>query len=98
LAVNGQAPEWLGSVIATIEKDPCSRITDEGLRQIGVDPHRARRYFTRNFDMTFQAYQRTRRMGLALESLRREHGPLRVGRDHGFESSSGFRDAFERKF
>ena len=98
LAVNGQAPEWLGSVIATIEKDPCSRITDEGLRQIGVDPHRARRYFTRNFDMTFQAYQRTRRMGLALESLRRGHDPLRVGLDHGFESSSGFRDAFERTF
>ena len=46
--------------------------------------------------MTFQAYQRTRRMGLALESLRRGQDPLRVGLDHGFESSSGFRDAFER--
>lgn len=98
LAVNGEAPEWLAAVLTTIEKDPCSRITDEGLRRIGVDPHRARRYFTRNFDMTFQAYQRTRRMGLALERLRHGGDSLRVGLDHGFESTSGFRDAFERTF
>ena len=91
LAVGGDAPEWLGGLLTTIEKDPCSRITDTDLRRIGVDPHRARRYFTRNFDMTFQAYQRTRRMGLALEHLRRGGDPLRVGLDHGFESSSGFR-------
>lgn len=98
LAVGGDAPEWLGGLLTAIEKDPCSRITDTDLRRIGVDPHRARRYFTRNFDMTFQAYQRTRRMGLALERLRRGGDPLRVGLDHGFESSSGFRDAFERTF
>lgn len=95
---SGESPDWLGKLLATIEKDPCSRITDQELRRIGVDPHRARRYFTRNFDMTFQAYQRTRRMGLALERLRSGDDPLRVGLDHGFESTSGFRDAFERTF
>jgi len=48
--------------------------------------------------MTFQAYHRARRMGLALEQLRRGDDPLAVGFDHGFESASGFRDAFERTF
>lgn len=48
--------------------------------------------------MTFQAYHRARRMGLALEQLRRGGDPLTVGLDHGFESASGFRDAFERTF
>ena len=48
--------------------------------------------------MTFQAYHRSRRMGLALEQLRRGCDPLTVGLDHGYESASGFRDAFERTF
>src|SRR4026208_750538 len=49
LAVNGEAPEWLGGLLTRVEKDPWCRITDTDLRRIGVDPHRARRYFTRNF-------------------------------------------------
>ncbi len=48
--------------------------------------------------MTFQAFHRMRRMGSALEELRTGSRELAVGLAHGFESSSGFRDAFERLF
>jgi AraC family transcriptional regulator of adaptative response/methylated-DNA-[protein]-cysteine methyltransferase len=98
LATNGETPDWLGDVLARIEQAPSDRVTDADLRQLGVDPHRARRYFQKHFDMTFQGYHRTRRMGLALEQLRRGADPLMVALDCGYDSSSGFRDAFERTF
>lgn len=48
--------------------------------------------------MTFQAYHRARRMGMAMEQLRTGGDSLAVGLEHGFESSSGFRDAFAKVF
>ncbi|UCG33608.1 MAG: methylated-DNA--[protein]-cysteine S-methyltransferase, partial [Phycisphaerales bacterium] len=57
-----------------------------------------RRYFQRRFGLTFQGYHRARRMGLALEQLRGGANPLRVAIDTGYDSASGFRDAFEKVF
>ncbi len=98
LAVGGKSPDWLDAVLDHVEQHPAERLADDSLRPLGADPHRVRRYFVRNFGMTFQAFHRARRMGLALEQLRRGGDPLAVGFDHGFESASGFRDAFARTF
>lgn len=98
LAVGGGAPDWLDALLARIEVAPAARLTDQDLRDAGVSPHRVRRYFTENFGMTFQAYHRMRRMGLALEQLRGGSDALAVGLDCGYESQSGFRDAFARAF
>src|SRR3990172_7867099 len=88
----GKGPEWLPGVLDRVEEAPADRLpTDGALRESGVTPHRVRRYFTENFGMTFQAFHRARRMGLALEQLRRGEDPLMVGYDHGYESASGFR-------
>jgi AraC family transcriptional regulator of adaptative response/methylated-DNA-[protein]-cysteine methyltransferase len=65
---------------------------------MSIDPARARRYFRTHYDMTFQGYHRARRMGLALSELRRGADMLDVGLRYGFESSSGFRDAFKQVF
>jgi AraC family transcriptional regulator of adaptative response/methylated-DNA-[protein]-cysteine methyltransferase len=48
--------------------------------------------------MTFQAYCRARRMGAALEQLRRGAALDDVTLGNGYESYSGFRDAFSRTF
>ena len=48
--------------------------------------------------MTFQAYNRTRRLGAALDRMRGGADLTRVGLEHGFDSASGFRDAFARTF
>lgn len=98
LNANGGAPDWLDPLIARVEQAPSERITDDDLRSCGVSPYRARRYFQSHFGMTFQGYHRARRMGLALDLLRAGEDPLHVGYDTGFESSSGFRDAFARVF
>ena len=48
--------------------------------------------------MTFQAYQRARRLGLALGRIRQGEDLTRTAYEHGYESPSGFRDAFAQLF
>ena len=48
--------------------------------------------------MTFQAYQRACRLGTAMRALHDGVPTLEAGLDAGFESDSGFRDAFARVF
>ncbi len=52
LSTNGQSPAWLDELVARVEARPTERLTDVDLRVMGVNPHRARRYFARHFDMT----------------------------------------------
>ena len=48
--------------------------------------------------MTLQGYARARRLGIALDALQRGTPVLPAGFESGFESDSGFRDAFKRLF
>ncbi len=98
LDVTGDAPNWLDQLIAKVEDSPSSRMTDQDLQQMGVSSYAVRRYFQRNFGFTFQAYHRARRMGLALKFIQAGGSDLRAAMDHGFESLSGFRDAFQKTF
>jgi AraC family transcriptional regulator of adaptative response/methylated-DNA-[protein]-cysteine methyltransferase len=90
----GKAPDWAAPLLARLERDPQRRITDWQIRQSGVDPARVRRYFLREYGMTFQAYCRARRLGKALEKIRQGSDLLDVAMDHGYESYSAFHDAF----
>jgi AraC family transcriptional regulator of adaptative response/methylated-DNA-[protein]-cysteine methyltransferase len=94
----GEAPEWLQPVLAKVDGAPLRRWTDADLRGSGVDPTRVRRWFQAHHGMTFHAYQRARRVGQALGQIRHGESPGRAAYDHGFESESGFRDAFKRLF
>lgn len=91
-------PEWVQELLDTVQAAPDRRLTDTDLRAMSLDPVRVRRYFKRNYGMTFQAYHRSLRLGSALAHLRDGSDLTSVGYRHGFESSSGFRDAFERLF
>ena len=57
-----------------------------------------RRTFKRSFGMTFQAYQRACRLGTAMRALHEGASTLDAGLGAGFESDSGFREAFARVF
>jgi len=81
-----------------VEADPGTRLRDRDLRALGVDPARVRRYFLARHGMTFHAYCRGRRMAGALASIRRGAEIDDVVFEHGYESHSGFRDAFARTF
>lgn len=94
----GTSPEWIEELLHELQEDPTRPWSDEDLRAEGLDPVRVRRWFKRNHGMTFHAYQRSRRLGLALERINRGDGIMDAAFDHGYESLSGFRDAFAKLF
>ncbi len=98
LLAPGQPPEWVETLLATIERSPDRRFSDALLRKLKIDPARARRFFKAHYGMTFQAYCRGRRLGKAFEQIRRGARLDNVTLDHGYESHSGFREAFTRTF
>ncbi|HEY2159140.1 MAG TPA: trifunctional transcriptional activator/DNA repair protein Ada/methylated-DNA--[protein]-cysteine S-methyltransferase [Isosphaeraceae bacterium] len=91
-------PELVERLRMMIEDDPAHRVGDKDLTARGIDPSTARRQFRRYFGMTFQAYQRSRRMGAALRDVRGGNNLLEVGLDAGYASPSAFREAFARLF
>ncbi|MFN2509436.1 MAG: bifunctional transcriptional activator/DNA repair enzyme AdaA [Chthoniobacterales bacterium] len=91
-------PELIERLRAEVEKAPGGRITDKELRALAIDPSTARRQFKRHYGMTFQAYHRARRMGLALREVRRGARVDSAQLESGFDSASGFREAFTRMF
>ncbi len=91
-------PEWITSLLRRVDRAPTARVRDTDLRAMSIDPSRVRRYFRKHYGMTFHAYHRARRMGLALSDVRRGRNLGRVALRHGYDSPSGFRYAFRRVF
>jgi len=96
LDVSGIQPPWVNELLARLEAHPDQRIRNHDLKALGISPDRARRHFLRHYGMTFHAFARARRLRGALEDIRRGTALDRVALTHGFESHSGFRDAFVR--
>jgi len=92
------APNWLAPLLDEIKRDPDLKLRDQDLRARGLDPVQVRRAFKRGFGMTFQAYQRACRLGTAMKALHGGARTLDAGLDAGFDSDSGFREAFAKVF
>ena len=92
----GSPPEWLREVLAEIDADPARRWHDQDLRDLGLEPDRVRRWFQKHHGMTFHAYTRARRLGEALGTIQSGAKVIDAAFDHGFDSLSGFNEAFRR--
>jgi AraC family transcriptional regulator, regulatory protein of adaptative response / methylated-DNA-[protein]-cysteine methyltransferase len=93
-----EQPEWARRLMDDVDREPSARITDSDLAARGVDPATVRRYFRRHYGMTFQAYVRSRRLGGALHRIGEGQSIDVAVFESGYDSHSGFRDAFVRTF
>jgi AraC family transcriptional regulator of adaptative response/methylated-DNA-[protein]-cysteine methyltransferase len=91
-------PKLIERLRAEVERAPGGRLTDKELTALAIDPSTARRQFKRHYGMTFQAYHRARRMGLALREVQKGGRVEEAKNGSGFESASGFREAFTKIF
>jgi AraC family transcriptional regulator, regulatory protein of adaptative response / methylated-DNA-[protein]-cysteine methyltransferase len=98
MSANGKVPTLVEKLRQQVEQRPTEPLRDRDLAAMGIEPSTARRQFQRYFGMSFQAYQRSRRMGSALAAVRNGSSVLDTQIEHGFESSSGFREAFVKLF
>ncbi len=92
----GAYPEWLGSLMEEIDRDPSIPLKDQDLRNRGLEPARVRRWFKKNHGMTFQSYLRTLRIGRAFGRISHGEAVTPAAFDSGFESLSGFTQAFKK--
>lgn len=95
---NGKVPVLVETLRKQVEQRPSEPLRDRDLVAMGIEPSTARRQFRQYYGMSFQAYQRARRMGSALAAVRNGSNVLDTQLEHGFASPSGFREAFARLF
>ncbi|MCI0413612.1 trifunctional transcriptional activator/DNA repair protein Ada/methylated-DNA--[protein]-cysteine S-methyltransferase [bacterium] len=98
LEAGGAHPDWVRELLTKVDGSPEQRIKDSDLQSMGIEPETARRYFLKRFGMTFQAYCRARRLGSAFQLIREGATLDEVPFDSGYESHSGFREAFGKLF
>jgi AraC family transcriptional regulator of adaptative response/methylated-DNA-[protein]-cysteine methyltransferase len=91
-------PALVDRLRRAVEDSAEGRVTDKDLVAMDIEPSTARRQFKAYYQMTFHAYQRARRMGLALHGIKRGKPVVEAQLDGGYESTSGFREAFARIF
>lgn len=84
------------TLVEAVEHNPEKRWKDKDFRELSVDVTTARRQFKKRFGMTFIQYARARRMGIAMKQIREGESVIDAQLSTGYESSSGFRDAFSR--
>ncbi len=88
--------ELVRLLIEAVENNPEKRWKDRDFQELSVDASTVSRQFKKRFGMTFVAYARARRMGLAMKQIRAGEAVIEAQLSTGYESSSGFRDAFTR--
>ncbi|CAN5407610.1 trifunctional transcriptional activator/DNA repair protein Ada/methylated-DNA--[protein]-cysteine S-methyltransferase [soil metagenome] len=88
--------ELIQQLVAAIENNPEKRWQDKDLQELSIDATTARRQFKKRFGMTFVEYARSRRIGMAMKQIRGGSSVIDAQLSAGYESSSGFRDAFSR--
>lgn len=93
---SGSPPDWLHDLLTDLDEQPARRWRDRDLRARGLHPDRVRRWFQKHHGMTFHAYCRARRLGLAFEQIREGVGVSTTAYQHGYESLSGFNEAFRQ--
>lgn len=91
-------PEWSTRLLSLAARSQSSRVTDADLRDRGIDPARARKWFKANYGMSFATYHRLLRLTSAQRGLRKGASSRTIGLQQGYSSTSGFRDAFRRHF
>lgn len=92
---NQESPT-IKTLIEQIENNPYKRWKNQDFVNLGIDSSTARRQFKKRFGMTFIEYARARRMGVAMKQIREGQSIIDAQLDLGYNSSSGFRDAFSK--
>lgn len=96
--VDGTPPEWVRQLMERVNADPETVVRAAQIREVGVTPERVRRWFQKNYGMTFSAWQRGVRLSRAFTQIRRGEGLDDVVLGSGYGSYSGMREAFRNSF
>ena len=92
----GQVSDLIRKLVDAVESNPEKRWKERDFEELSIDTSTARRHFKKRFGMTFVEYARARRMGIAFKQIGRGNSIIDTQLNAGYESGSGFRDAFSK--
>ncbi len=92
-------PAWLHVVLRFMRENQTERLDESKLMQMaGVDITTIRRYFKSHLSMTPLAFHRKLRLNYARKLIESGYDYLAAAYECGYESASGFREAFVQQF
>lgn len=92
----GKMPDYIKGLMQELYAEPDRRLRDADLRDRGLEPDKVRRWFQKNHGMTFHAYQRSLKINQAFGSIQHGDTVTQTAFAQGYESLSGFQDAFKK--
>ena len=98
LGAEAAGDPMVAPLLAELRADPGRRWTEADVVRAGYDPSTVRRAFRRHFGMTFLDLARQMRVREGVAALASGEPVIQAQLDAGFDSASGFRDAFARLF
>ncbi|MCF7766016.1 MAG: methylated-DNA--[protein]-cysteine S-methyltransferase [Verrucomicrobia bacterium] len=98
LDTHGSPQPWVTELIKRIQTNPSIRLKSSDLLASGVTPERARRWFRDHTGLTFAEWCRCHRLACAFTRIQAGDSLDDAGFEAGFESTSGFRTAFAKKY
>lgn len=91
-----ETPEQIETAIQLVKDNPKQKIKDYQLREIGISPEVVRRWFKKNYGITYQTFQRMYRINSAFQELKNGKNTTNTAFDSGYESLSGFGYTFKK--
>lgn len=91
-------PSYIKEIISRLTDNPFIKLKDSDFKKIGFEPNRIRRWFKQHHGLTFHGYQRMLRLNSAFKKLTQGEKITTVAFDSGYESLSGFSDAYKSLF
>ena len=91
-----EVPQLVRALVEAVENTPEKRWKEQDFEALSTNAAQASRLFKKRFGMTFVAYARARRMGIAFKEIKQKNSVIESQLSVGYESGSGFRDAFSR--
>lgn len=98
LGAEAEGDAVLRRMLDALEADPARRWTETDVAALGLDPSTVRRAFKRHYGMSFLELARQMRLREGARALAEGAPVIAAQLDAGFDSASGFRDAFARLF
>lgn len=93
-----ETPDFIKEILRELSENPSLKFKDSDLIQRGIEPSKMRRWFLKNHNITFQAYQRMFRINSAFKKIKEGESITATAFDTGYESLSGFNDSFKSVF
>lgn len=91
-----QPPEDIIRALQLVKENPEVKVSDWLLKKEGLQPEKIRRWFNKNYGITFQTYQRMIRINSAFQDLKKNKKVTDSAYESGYDSLSGFGYTFKK--